>query len=238
MIHTLIVDDEPNARDDLEKKIGIDSEFNILGTCANAFEAIRYINSKRPDVVFLDIKMPKISGIEMLSMLDKDTMPRIVFVTAYGEYAIEAFENNAIDFLLKPVKRDRLDITLARLKENHQPQPIVTETFPTKLKFVPCFRGDRYYLINIKEIIHAFSSPTTGVHLVTGDGGQEFQTNLSLKVFDDNSQLKRCHRQHMINPDYIKYIEKLDNGLGRIYTYGNHTIPVSRNYMDNFPAIN
>ncbi len=237
MIHTLIVDDEPNAREDLEKKIGIDNEFNVLGTCANAFEAIRDINSKRPDVVFLDIKMPKISGIEMLSMLDKDTMPRIVFVTAYGEYAIEAFENNAIDFLLKPVESGRLDITLARLKENHQPQPIVTETFPTKLKFVPCFRGDRYYLINIKEIIHAFSSPTTGVHLVTGDGGQEFQTNLSLKVFDDNSQLKRCHRQHMINPDYIKYIEKLDNGLGRIYTYGNHTIPVSRNYMDNFPAI-
>lgn len=237
MIRTLIIDDEPNAREDLKKQIGIDHEFNIVGTCKNAFEAIKDINRKRPDVAFLDIKMPRVSGIEMLSMLDKDTMPRIVFVTAHGEYAIEAFENNAIDFLLKPVKSDRLSVTLARLKENHKPQPIVAETFSTELKFVPCCRDGRYYLINIKEIIHVYSCPTTGVHLVTGDGGQAFQTNLSLKVFDENSPLKRCHRQHMINPDYIKYIEKLDNGLGRIYSYANDTIPVSRNYMDNFPAI-
>jgi len=237
MIRTIIVDDEPNAREDLEKKIKTDPEFDVVSTCANAFVAIRDISSKHPDVVFLDINMPKISGIEMLSMLDKDNMPRIVFVTAHGEYAIEAFKKNAIDFLLKPVKSDRLNITLARLKENHQPQSIVTEAFPTDLTFVPCYQGTRYYLINVKEIIHAFSSPTTGVHLVTGDSEQEFQTNLPLKVFDDNSQLKRCHRQHMINPDYIKFIEKLDNGLGKIYTYGNHTIPVSRNFMDNFPSI-
>jgi len=237
MIRTIIVDDEPNAREDLEKKIKTDPGFDVVGTCENAFVAIRDINKQHPDVVFLDINMPKISGIEVLSMLDRDNMPRIVFVTAHGEYAIEAFQKNAIDFLLKPVKSDRLNITLARLKENHQPQPVITEAFPTDLKFVPCYQGTRYYLINIKEIIHAFSSPTTGVHLVTGDGNQEYQTNLPLKVFDDNSPLKRCHRQHVVNPDYIKCIEKLDNGLGQIYTYGNHTIPVSRNFMDNFPAI-
>lgn len=237
MIRTIIVDDEPHALKDLEKKIGVDGEFNIVGRCANAFEAIKEINSRQPDVVFLDIKMPRISGIEMLSMLDKDNMPRIVFVTAYGEYAIEAFKKNAIDFLLKPVKCDRLNITLARLKENHQPQPVVTETFSTDLKFVPCYRGNQYYLINIREVIYAFSSPTTGMHLVTGDDSQEFHTNLPLKVFDDNSQLVRCHRQHVINPDYIKFIEKLDNGLGKIHTHGNQTIPVSRNYMDNFPSI-
>ncbi len=237
MIRTIIVDDEPNAREDLEKKIRADHEFDVSGICANAFEAIRDINSQHPDVVFLDIQMPRISGIEMLSMLDKDNMPRIVFVTAHGEYAIEAFKKNAIDFLLKPVKNERLNITLARLKEDHQPQPAVTEAFSTGLEFVPCYQGTRYYLVNVKEIIHAFSSPTTGVHLVTGDSGQAFQTNLPLKVFDDNSQLKRCHRQHMVNLDYIKFIEKLDNGLGQIYTYGNHTIPVSRNFMGNFPSI-
>ncbi|MCF6257070.1 MAG: two-component system response regulator BtsR [Gammaproteobacteria bacterium] len=237
MIRTIIVDDEPNAREDLEKKIKADPEFDVIGTSANAFEAIKDINNKHPDVVFLDIQMPRISGVEMLSMLDKDNMPRIVFVTAHGEYAIEAFKKNAIDFLLKPVKDDRLHITLARLKENHQPQPVVTEALSTELTFVPCYQGSRYYLINVKEIIHAYSNPMTGVHLVTGDSDQEFQTNLPLKVFDDNSQLKRCHRQHMINPDYIKFIEKLENGLGQISTYGNHTIPVSRNFMDKFPAI-
>jgi len=104
MISTLIIDDEPHARDDLEKKIRTDPAFNVIGKCANAFEAIREINSKCPDVLFLDIKMPKISGIEMLSMLDKNDMPRIVFVTAYSEHAIEAFEQNAIDFLLKEIR--------------------------------------------------------------------------------------------------------------------------------------
>ena len=118
MIKVLIVDDEPHARDDLEEKIGADPEFNIVGKCSNAFETIKEINRQHPDVVFLDINMPKISGIEMLSMLDKSDMPRIVFVTAYGEYAIEAFEKNAIDFLLKPVKMDRLCITLERLKKD------------------------------------------------------------------------------------------------------------------------
>ncbi len=137
MISTLIVDDEPHARDDLEEKITTDPEFNIVGKCTNAFEAIKEINNKRPDVVFLDIIMPKISGIEMLSMLDKNDMPRIVFVTAYGEYAIEAFEKNAIDFLLKPVKTDRLNITLNRLKENYQAQPDIVETLSTEMQFIP-----------------------------------------------------------------------------------------------------
>jgi len=237
MIRTIIVDDEPHALDDLESKIKIDNMFNIVGKCSNAFEAIRDINCINPDVVFLDINMPKISGIEMLSMLDKDKMPRIVFITAHGEYAIEAFKNNAIDFLLKPVKADRLEITLARLKENHLPQAIIREAFPNNLKFVPCYRGNQDFLINIKEIIHVYSSPTTGVHLIAGKDAQEFHTNLMLKIFEDNSQLLRCHRQHIINPDYIKLIEKLENGLGKIHTYGNSTIPVSRNYMDNFHPI-
>jgi len=237
MIKTIVVDDEPHAREDLTSRIRQDSEFNVIGECANAFEAIRDINCKEPDVVFLDINMPKITGIEMLSMLDKDTLPRIVFVTAHGEYAIEAFEKNAIDFLLKPVSDQRLNITMQRLKENHQPQAMVSEAFSANLKFVPCYRGSQYYLINVKEIVHAYSSPTTGVHLLTKESTQAYHTNISLKVFEDNSDLIRCHRQHLVNPEAIKFIEKLDNGLGRIFLHEDYTIPVSRNYMDSFPAI-
>lgn len=237
MIKTLIVDDEPHARDDLEEKIGADPEFTIVGKCANAFEAIKEINGKRPDVVFLDIKMPKISGIEMLSMLDKSDMPRIVFVTAYGEHAIEAFEKNAIDFLLKPVKEDRLRITLERLKENHQPQPDMIESLSTEMQFIPCYKGSCDYLIGTKDVGRAFSSPTTGTHIITQEDSQEFYSSLSLKVLEENTPLTRCHRQHLINPEAIKYIEKMENGLGQIHTYGGETIPVSRNYMKEFGAI-
>jgi len=237
MIRTLIVDDECHALEDLAGKIAKDAGFDIVGTCGNAFEAIREINRLVPDVVFLDIKMPKISGIEMLSMLDKDTMPRIVFVTAHGEYAIEAFRENAIDFLLKPVDQARLDITLARLKQNHQAQPQVEKALTTDLTFIPCYRGSHYFLINLKEVVHLFSSPTTGVHLISADAEHEFHTNLGLKVFEDNSTLLRCHRQHMVNADYIKLIERLENGLGQIHLAGGRIVPVSRNYMSNFPAL-
>lgn len=237
MIRTLIVDDEPHAVEDLISKISQDKAFEIIGKCSNAFEAIRDINKFSPDVVFLDIKMPKISGIEMLSMLDKDTIPRIVFVTAFGEYAVDAFKENAIDFLLKPVSMERLTLTLNRLKENHLSQPEVSQAFVSDLKFIPCYQGNRYYLINIKEVLHVFSSPTTGVHLMTSDSEQVFHSNLGLKVFEDNSPLLRCHRQHMVNLDYIKFIEKLENGLGKIHLGENYTVPVSRNYMNNFPSL-
>ena len=173
----------------------------------------------------------------MLSMLDKDAMPRIVFVTAFGEYAVDAFKENAIDFLLKPVNTERLSLTLDRLKENHLAQPEVSQAFVSDLKFIPCYQGSRYYLINIKEVLHVFSSPTTGVHLMTSDSEQVFHSNLGLKVFEDNSALLRCHRQHMVNPERIKFIEKLENGLGTIHLGKNHTVPVSRKYMSNFPSL-
>ncbi len=233
MIKTLIVDDEPHARDDLEEKISTDSEFNIIGKCADAFEAIKEINSKDPDVVFLDIKMPKISGIDMLSMLDKDNMPRIVFVTAHSEFAIEAFEKNAIDFLLKPVKVDRLKMTLDRLKKNYQPQPVVVDTLPTELKFIPCYIGNKKYLIHKTKVGHAYSTSTTGIHMVTQDC-EEYHTDLTLKVLEEKTPLLRCHRQHLINIDYIKLIEILENGLGEIRTCCDTIIPISRNYMNHF----
>ena len=237
MIRSMIVDDEPHALADLQHKIAADDRFEIIATCANAFDAIREINRLQPEVVFLDIAMPRISGIEMLAMLERDNMPRIVFVTAYGEYAIEAFRENAIDFLLKPVSPERLAITLQRLVENHQPQPALRQAFANDLTLIPCYRANHYYLINIDEVVHLFSTPTTGVQLVTVDDPLGFHTSLSLKVFEENSLMIRCHRQHMVNPRYIKLIEKLENGLGQIHIGADRLIPVSRNYMDNFPAI-
>jgi len=102
---------------------------------------------------------------------------------------------------------------------------------------VHCYRGGEEVWMNINEIIHVFSSPTTGVHLVMREANQEYHTSLTLKKLDDSSHLVRCHRQHMVNPDYIKWIKKLNHGLGEIQTYGGHTIPVSRNFMGGSPPI-
>lgn len=93
MLNALIVDDEPSARDNLRHLLEAEAEIAIIGECANAIEAISQIHRLQPDVVFLDIQMPRISGLEMVGMLDPNRMPHIVFLTAYDEYAVQAFES-------------------------------------------------------------------------------------------------------------------------------------------------
>ena len=116
MIRTLIVDDEPYAREELAELLASDPDIEILGMAGNAIEALGLIQQLKPDVVFLDIQMPKLSGMELVAMLDP--LPRIVFVTAFDDYAIQAFEENAFDYLLKPVEPARLAKTLARLRQD------------------------------------------------------------------------------------------------------------------------
>jgi len=102
------------------------------------------------------------------------------------------------------------------------------------MQFVPCHKDNKKYLISQEKLCHAYSSPTTGTNIVTKDH-QTFYTDLSLKVLEYNTLLTQCHRKHLINPDCIKFIERLENGLGSIYTdHCSDTIPVSRNYMNNF----
>ena len=125
MMRVLIVDDEPFARAELKSLLAKEADIEVIGECANAVEAIAAIHHHTPDVVFLDIQMPRISGLEMLSMLDPARMPHIVFVTAYDEYALRAFEEQAFDYLLKPADPARLNKTLQRLRrqrQTHRPQ--------------------------------------------------------------------------------------------------------------------
>ena len=113
----LIVDDEPLARENLRVLLESASDIEIVGECANAVEAIGAVHKLRPDVLFLDIQMPRISGLEMVGMLDPEHRPYIVFLTAFDEYAIKAFEEHAFDYLLKPIDEARLEKTLARLRQ-------------------------------------------------------------------------------------------------------------------------
>jgi len=100
MMSALIVDDEIYSREELEAMLEETGEFTISGKCANALEAIQAIKKEKPDVLFLDVQMPLINGFELLGMIDEKIMPNVVFVTAYDEYALKAFEENALDYLL------------------------------------------------------------------------------------------------------------------------------------------
>jgi two-component system LytT family response regulator len=104
VLKVLIVDDEPLARENLRVLLESASDIEIVGECANAVEAIGAVHKLRPDVLFLDIQMPRISGLEMVGMLDPEHRPYIVFLTAFDEYAVKAFEEHAFDYLLKPIE--------------------------------------------------------------------------------------------------------------------------------------
>ncbi|NKX31973.1 response regulator, partial [Alteromonadaceae bacterium A_SAG1] len=99
----LVIDDEPLAREELCQLLNETNEVQVLAEAANAIEGLALIKQHCPDVIFLDIEMPQLSGLDMLAMLDLDTMPYVVLVTAFEQYALQAFEDNAFDYLLKPV---------------------------------------------------------------------------------------------------------------------------------------
>ncbi|HIF9225942.1 TPA: two-component system response regulator BtsR [Photobacterium damselae] len=227
MLKALVIDDELFAREELIDLLEESQQVQVLDSSHNAIDGLKKIHSLKPDVVFLDIEMPQISGIELLTMLDPETMPKIVFVTAYDEYALQAFEDNAFDYLLKPVEPQRLTKTLTRLTKELEPKdysPLIQE----QLELIPSCGHNRILLLNIKEIEIAFSD-LSGVHIVTKE--TKASSQLSLKILEQKSLLMRCHRQYLINPTAIREIRLLENNLAEIITISGHSVPVSRRYL-------
>ena len=228
MLKAIIIDDELYAREELNELLFETNQVQVIEQCSNAIEGLKAINCLKPDVVFLDIHMPQISGLELLSMLDQETMPKVVFVTAYDEYAVKAFEDNAFDYLLKPVESCRLLKTLKRINAERSEVPNYEPITNNKLELIPCSGFNRILLLTPNEIEIAMSEQT-GVHLLTEK--DKFTASLSLKVLEEKTDLIRCHRQYLINPTCIREIKLLDNGSADIVTKSGHHAPVSRRYL-------
>ncbi len=126
-IRTLIVDDEPLARRGLELRLQGAADITIVRQCANGREAIAAIAEEDPDLMFLDIQMPGLSGLEVVAQVPQESMPMVVFVTAFDRYAINAFEAHALDYLLKPVDDTRLAAALDRVRAQWQQQQAIAQ---------------------------------------------------------------------------------------------------------------
>ncbi|WP_028534585.1 two-component system response regulator BtsR [Paludibacterium yongneupense] len=229
MMRVLIVDDEPFARSELKSLLATSDDIEIIGECANAIEAIAAIHRQNPDVVFLDIQMPRISGLEMLAMLDPAQIPHIVFLTAYDEYAVQAFEEHAFDYLLKPADPQRLEKTLQRLRRTQQPRPLDALTDAAPLSFIPCYGVNRIYLMKLDEVEYV-ASRASGVG-VFGSDQVERVTELTLRTLEEKTPLLRCHRQYLVNLALVREIRLSENGLADIITRSEQTVPVSRRYL-------
>ena len=216
MINALIVDDERLARQELRGLLESETRIKIVGECTNAEEALEQIESLRPDLVFLDIQMPGKTGFELLEELEY--LPEIIFVTAYDEYALKAFEVSALDYILKPVEEDRLSDSLKKTIEKIEDKKQEEETTsPTEQQLgekdqVFVKDGDRCWFVELGKV-RLFESEGTYVRVYL-EGNKPLilksLNNLDKKLSD--KVFFRANRKHIINLRWIDKIETWFNG--------------------------
>ncbi|HYS81081.1 MAG TPA: two-component system response regulator BtsR [Anaeromyxobacteraceae bacterium] len=227
MLRALIVDDEPLARDELAGLLTATGRITVVGRCGNAVEALHALRAERPDILFLDVEMPGVSGFELLGMLDEDLHPQVVFVTAHDEFAVKAFEESAVDYLLKPVDEGRLAKAVAKLEHPPaHPGPAALAT--PEITRIPCLAARAIKLVALAEVEFVRSSEA-GVYVVTAGG--EFYTELTLSVLEARAHLLRCHKQYLVNVDRIDEISLAENSLAVIKTKSGQAVPVSRRHL-------
>lgn len=230
MLSALIIDDEAPSRAELRALLALEPDVEVLGECANAIEGLAAIHRLRPQVVFLDIQMPRLSGLEMASLIDPAAMPHIVFVTAHDEHALKAFEEHATDYLLKPIDPQRLAKTLNWLRSGTRPASALPPALAVTgmLRQIPCIGRSKIFLLNLAEVEYVHTD-LAGVQAVSAE--RQGMTELTLKTLQERTPLLRCHRQYLVNTDQIAEIELLDNGAAEILTRSGKRVPVSRRYL-------
>jgi two-component system LytT family response regulator len=232
MIGVLIVDDEAPARAVLREMLSGEPGVNILGECATGFEAVKAAGELRPDVVFLDIEMPKLDGFEVLELLD----PRIavVFVTAYDSYALKAFEVHAVDYVLKPYRAERLHEALGRARERvgQRPEPAVlahaARPAGEYARRVVVKDGSRIHLIPVERLDFAEAQDDYVALRSEGKTYLKTQTMGSLEASLDPAMFVRVHRSFLVRLDRIRAIDLYAKN-SRVATLADGTrVPVSR----------
>lgn len=218
---TIIIDDEAIARQRLSQLLGeYNQQFQLIAEAKNGIEGAELINTLKPDLIFLDIQMPGKTGFEMLELLEH--IPQVVFCTAYEEFALKAFNTLALDYLVKPVEKERLQLTLDKLNRNSNKIPklqvdtlleLVRKQYEhKKLQSIPHKIGDRVLLIKTNKITH-FSATDKYVEFYTNDG-KRYLTELSLKKLTDRlpENFMQVHRATIVNLDFIKEYRKYFRG--------------------------
>ena len=217
MLKTIIIDDEQLSRQRIKRLLKEYDEIDIIAEAENGAEGLILIEQLQPDLIFLDIEMPILGGFEMLGKLKHQ--PKIVFTTAYDQYAIKAFEEGSVDYLLKPIELERLDKTVKKLKKVHQTaSQINIEELLLKingkknLKTLTVKLGDKILLVKLTDIVH-IQAEDKYVFLHTSDGKKHL-TDFTLSTLEEKlpEEFIRIHRSDIINTNYIKEIRKGFNG--------------------------
>jgi two-component system LytT family response regulator len=242
MIKTLVVDDEPLARERLIRLLKDEPDVEILGECGNGQEALNALRRHAPDLLFLDVQMPEMDGFAVLETLGKSHPPAIIFVTAYDQYALRAFDVHALDYLLKPFNRERFRQALARAREAIEHQRI-GRLDQRLLSLLEDMRPKHAERLMVKTSGRVFFLKTDDVDWIEAAGnyvklhaGRERhllrETMSHLEGRLDPNRFLRIHRSTLVNIDRIKELHPLFSGDYTVLLRTGAELTLSRNYRD------
>ncbi|RZK21258.1 MAG: response regulator [Pedobacter sp.] len=232
MIRTILIDDEPLARDIVKFYLTDHPEIEVVAECCDGFEGLKAITLHKPDLIFLDIQMPKISGFEMLELVEDK--PAVIFTTAFDEYAIKAFEVNAVDYLLKPIDKGRFDAAIKKLPsrlsktENTEAVLDAAALSPAQNNRVVVKKDGIIKIIPTGDINY-LEADDDYVKLSTADGA--FYKNKTMAYFEqtlDSSQFIRIHRSYIINLAQVTKIELKEKDSYVVLLKSDIWLPVSK----------
>ena len=248
----LIADDEPLLREALRRQLaGVWPELEIVAEARNGREAVRLFEERHPDICFLDVHMPGLSGVDAANHIGRRA--HLVFVTAYDHYAVQAFAQGALDYLLKPVEASRLAETVSRLKERLQSSrpAINTEQLLQQLaaqlaklngeslRWIRAQAGKTVRLIAVDDVDY-FRSDAKYTTVAWRDGGKAAEATVRTPLKDlleqlDSEQFAQVHRSVVVNLRAVSHVRRHDNETAEIHLKGrDEVLPVSRNYLHLF----
>jgi two-component system, LytTR family, response regulator len=232
-LRTLIVDDEELARKVLRELLRVHDEIEIVAECKNGLEAVKSVAEHKPDLLFLDVQMPKLTGFDVLELIGTELS--VIFVTAYDEYAMKAFEVHAVDYLLKPVGKDRLAAALQRVRVRSK------EKLPAPAELTAASRpagqfaerlvvkdGTRVTLIPVAKLDYAEAQDDYVALASEGKKHLKQQTIASLEAALDPKQFVRVHRSYVVNLERVTRIEPYGKDSRVAVLSSGVRLPVSR----------
>jgi DNA-binding LytR/AlgR family response regulator len=241
-IRTIIVEDEKPSIARLKKFLQVYDDIEMLEEAEDGFEAIKIINELKPDLVFLDIKLPIHNGFQILAQLNND--PIVIFTTAYDEYAINAFEVNAVDYLLKPYTRDRLDRALQKVRRLYPENSMTDEKLKQlqegleqkhiHLTKITVRKGFVYYVLDLQDVDYfKMEGGLLFVHTI----GESYMLDIALKRLENSLPPKdffRCHRNCIVNLTKVQKVIPWGRSTYKIEITNGRMLDLSRDKMKEF----
>jgi two-component system, LytTR family, response regulator len=247
-IRAVIVDDEPPARKKIRRFLSAEPRVEIVGEAGDGAEALEVIQSMRPDLLFLDIQMPVLNGFDVLQALPPPR-PRIIFTTAYDQYALQAFEVRALDYLLKPFDEDRFREAMARVLDADRNESDTTHrrledllsewhsSHPAFLERLLVRSGDRLEIVKIREVLW-IQAEEKYVWLYLRSG--KFLHRISLTALErrlDPAQFRRIHRSTIVRLDFLRSLIPWTHGDYLVELQDGTRLPLGRSYRESFLAV-